>query len=214
MALKLYPIGIQTFERIRKENLLYIDKTGYVYRMTHTSGKHFFLSRPRRFGKSLLVSTLESYFKADKEEQPVERIEQHYKHINMALQKFRAIQDEEMRNQENAQDAQNTLGAQVSTAVSLLNNFLREIDDSELYMKIVQLKTLAERGVITYIPKRLQRIQKDLRRTSGKARMTHDEALAEIIEMAKKYSPYFMAQESQLNEQETNAEIILSESFR
>lgn len=67
MALKLYPIGIQTFERIRKENLLYIDKTGYVYRMTHTSGKHFFLSRPRRFGKSLLVSTLESYFKADKE---------------------------------------------------------------------------------------------------------------------------------------------------
>ena len=164
--------------------------------------------------KELSVLDALRYFKADKEEQPVERIEQHYKHINMALQEFRAIQDEEMRNQENAQDAQNTLGAQVSTAVSLLNNFLREIDDSELYMKIVQLKTLAERGVITYIPKRLQRIQKDLRRTSGKARMTHDEALAEIIEMAKKYSPYFMAQESQLNEQETNAEIILSESFR
>lgn len=164
--------------------------------------------------KELSVLDALRYFKADKEEQPVERIEQHYKHINMALQKFRAIQDEEMRNQENAQDAQNALGAQVSTAVSLLNNFLREIDDSELYMKIVQLKTLAERGVITYIPKRLQRIQKDLRRTSGKARMTHDEALAEIIEMAKKYSPYFMAQESQLNEQETNAEIILSESFR
>lgn len=64
------------------------------------------------------------------------------------------------------------------------------------------------------IPKRLQRIQKDLRRTSGKSRMTHDEALAEIIEMAKKYSAYYMAQESQLNEQETNAEIILSESFK
>ena len=91
---------------------------------------------------------------------------------------------------------------------------IREIDENELYMKMVQLKTLAERGVITYIPKRLQRIQKDLRRSGGKARMTHDEALAEIVEMAKKYSPYFMAQESQLNEQETNAEIILSESFR
>ena len=164
--------------------------------------------------KELSVLDALKYFKAEKEEQYVERIEQHHKHINMALQKFRAMQDEELCNQENAQDAQNTLGAQVSTAVSLLNNFLREIDDSELYMKIVQLKTLAERGVITYIPKRLQRIQKDLRRTSGKARMTHDEALAEIIEMAKKYSPYFMAQESQLNEQETNAEIILSESFR
>ena len=154
------------------------------------------------------------YFKASTEEQPVERIEQHYKHINMALQKFRAMQDEEMRTQETSQDTQATLGAQVSTAVNLLNNFIREIDDNELYLKIVQLKTLAERGVITYIPKRLQRIQKDLRRTSGKSRMTHDEALAEIIEMAKKYSAYYMAQESQLNEQETNAEIILSESFK
>lgn len=66
MALKLYPVGIQTFERIIKENLLYIDKTEYVYRMTHTSGKYFFLSRPRRFGKSLLVSTLHSYFEGKK----------------------------------------------------------------------------------------------------------------------------------------------------
>ena len=46
-----------------------------------------------------------------------------------------------------------------------------------------------------------------------KARMTHDEALAEIIDMAKKYAPYYTAQESLLNEQETEAEIILSESF-
>lgn len=164
--------------------------------------------------KELSVLDALKYFKASKDEQPVERIEQHYKHIDMALKKFRAIQDEELRTQETSQDAQNTLGAQVSTAVSLLNNFIREIDDNELYLKVVQLKNLAERGVITYIPKRLQRIQKDLRRTSGKARMTHDEALAEIIEMARKYSTYYMAQESQLNEQETNAEIILSESFR
>ena len=150
--------------------------------------------------KELSVLDALKYFKASTEEQPVERIEQHYKHINMALQKFRAMQDEEMRTQETSQDTQATLGAQVSTAVNLLNNFIREIDDNELYLKIVQLKTLAERGVITYIPKRLQRIQKDLRRTSGKSRMTHDEALAEIIEMAKKYSAYYMAQESQLNE--------------
>lgn len=164
--------------------------------------------------KELSVLDALKYFKASTEEQPVERIEKHYKHINMALQKFRAMRDEEMRIQETSQDTQATLGAQVSTAVSLLNNFIREIDDNELYLKVVQLKTLAERGVITYIPKRLQRIQKDLRRTSGKSRMTHDEALAEIIEMAKKYSAYYMAQESQLKEQETNAEIILSESFK
>ena len=86
-------------------------------------------------------------------------------------------------------------------------------DAYDLFIKVAQLKTLAERGVITYIAKRLQRIQKDLRRVGGKARMTHDEALAEIIDMAKKYAPYYTAQESLLNEQETEAEIILSESF-
>ena len=67
MARKLYPIGIQTFERIRKEDKFYVDKTEYVYRMTHTDGKYFFLSRPRRFGKSLLVSTFKSYFEGKKE---------------------------------------------------------------------------------------------------------------------------------------------------
>ncbi len=67
MARKLYPIGIQTFEEIRKLDNLYIDKTEYIYRMAHTSGKYFFLSRPRRFGKSLLVSTFQSYFEGKKE---------------------------------------------------------------------------------------------------------------------------------------------------
>ena len=66
MARKLYPIGIQTFERIRKEDMFYVDKTAYVYRMTHTDGTFFFLSRPRRFGKSLLVSTFQSYFEGKK----------------------------------------------------------------------------------------------------------------------------------------------------
>ena len=162
--------------------------------------------------KELSVLDALKYFKAKKEEQPVERIEQHHKHINMALQKFRAMQDEELRNQENAQDAQKSLGAQVTTAVSLLNLFIREIDDPDIRIKVSQLKALAERGVITYIPKRLQRIQKDLTR-SGKNKLSPTDALDEIIDMAKKYSPYFVAQESQMNEQETNAEIILSESF-
>ena len=67
MARKLYPIGIQTFEEIRRNDNLYIDKTEYVYRMTHTDGKCFFLCRPRRFGKSLLVSTIRSYFEGKRE---------------------------------------------------------------------------------------------------------------------------------------------------
>ncbi len=67
MALKLYPIGIQTFSEIRKDDKLYIDKTEYIYRMAHTNGKYFFLGRPRRFGKSLLVSTMHSYFEGKKD---------------------------------------------------------------------------------------------------------------------------------------------------
>ena len=67
MAIKLYPLGLQTFERIRCENRLYIDKTEYVYRMTHSDYTYVFLSRPRRFGKSLLTSTIKSYFEGKKE---------------------------------------------------------------------------------------------------------------------------------------------------
>ncbi len=60
--LKLYPVGIQTFEEIITRNLLYVDKTEYVYRMTYSGGKHFFLSGSRRFGKSLLVLPLRVIF--------------------------------------------------------------------------------------------------------------------------------------------------------
>ena len=59
---KLYPIGIQTFEKIRNGNYLYIDKTEIIYRLTHAASNYVFLSRPRRFGKSLLTSTLKAYF--------------------------------------------------------------------------------------------------------------------------------------------------------
>ena len=64
---RLYPIGIQTFEKIRNGNYLYIDKTEYVYRMAHSDSNYIFLSRPRRFGKSLLTSTLEAYFEGRRE---------------------------------------------------------------------------------------------------------------------------------------------------
>ena len=60
-----YPVGIQTFSEIRKGNYVYIDKTDLMWHMTQT--KFVFLSRPRRFGKSLLTTTLDSYFKAEKQ---------------------------------------------------------------------------------------------------------------------------------------------------
>lgn len=64
--MKRYPIGIQTFETIREGDYLYVDKTGYVYNLAH-SFKFVFLSRPRRFGKSLLTTTFKSYFEGRKD---------------------------------------------------------------------------------------------------------------------------------------------------
>lgn len=66
MSTKIYPIGIQNFEKIRNDGYLYIDKTALMYQMVKT-GSYYFLSRPRRFGKSLLISTLEAYFQGKKE---------------------------------------------------------------------------------------------------------------------------------------------------
>ena len=62
----IYPIGIQNFEKIRKDGYLYIDKTALIYQLAKT-GSYYFLSRPRRFGKSLLLSTLEGYFQGKRE---------------------------------------------------------------------------------------------------------------------------------------------------
>ena len=61
-----YPIGIQNFESLRKDEYVYVDKTAWVYQLAST-GRYYFLSRPRRFGKSLLVSTLEAYFQGKRE---------------------------------------------------------------------------------------------------------------------------------------------------
>ena len=66
MALKRFPIGVQDFARIREDGKYYVDKTDLIYKMVHTDD-YYFLSRPRRFGKSLLISTLQCYFEGRKE---------------------------------------------------------------------------------------------------------------------------------------------------
>ena len=77
-----YPIGIQTFEKIRKGGFLYVDKTKYVYDVCHP-GQFVFLSRPRRFGKSLLTSTFDAYFSGRKDlfkGLAIEKLETEWKH--------------------------------------------------------------------------------------------------------------------------------------
>ena len=66
MSLKKFPIGVQDFAKIRNDGKYYVDKTDLIYKLTHTND-YYFLSRPRRFGKSLLVSTLQCYFEGRKD---------------------------------------------------------------------------------------------------------------------------------------------------
>ena len=90
-----YPIGIQTFEQIIEEGYSYVDKTTLVYQLAHYA-KNQFLSRPRRFGKSLLVSTLQAYFEGRKElfkGLEIEKLEQQWEsypvvHIDLSAGKY------------------------------------------------------------------------------------------------------------------------------
>ena len=82
MSNKIYPIGVQNFESLRQDGYFYIDKTEFIYRLVK-SGRYYFLSRPRRFGKSLLISTLEAYFQGKKElfeGLAMERLEKDWSH--------------------------------------------------------------------------------------------------------------------------------------
>ncbi len=93
---KRYPLGLQTFSQLIEGDYQYVDKTHLVYRMTHSDSKYIFLSRPRRFGKSLLVSTLKSYFEGRKDlfkGLAMEKLEQEWTehpvlHFSMASAKY------------------------------------------------------------------------------------------------------------------------------
>ena len=154
-----------------------------------------------------------NYFKALPDEKPVERIAQHHDHVEKALKEFQVTKTREIQEEMQNQNQRSNLGAQVTTAVSLINSMLQRIDDDEIRLKLVQLRTLTERGTITYIGKRLQRIQKDLQRQGGsKVKLTFDEALKQVLEMANRYNAYY--RDTQHAEEETDAVIILSESFK
>ena len=92
---RIYPIGVQNFEKIRKDGYVYIDKTALIYQLV-SSGSYYFLSRPRRFGKSLLISTLEAYFQGKKElftGLAVERLEKDWikypiLHLDLNIEKY------------------------------------------------------------------------------------------------------------------------------
>lgn len=97
---RIYPIGIQNFEDLRNNNNVYVDKTELIYRLANTN-KVYFLSRPRRFGKSLLVSTLDAYFRGRKDlfqGLAMERLEKEWNvypvlHIDFSMTKYTTMAD-------------------------------------------------------------------------------------------------------------------------
>ena len=163
--------------------------------------------------RELSVLDALNYFKATPDEKAVPRLEQHHEHVENALKAFNISKEQEIHDEEANQNQRSNLGAQVTTAVSLLNSMLAHIEDGDTRLKVVQLKELVERGTITYIAKRLQRLQKDLQRQGGsKAKITFTDALKQVLDMANKYNSYY--RESQRAEEESAATIILSESFQ
>jgi hypothetical protein len=104
-----YPVGIQTFEKIRREGFLYVDKTQYIYDLANNSTNYVFLSRPRRFGKSLLTSTFDSYFRGQKdlfkglaiEQSETDWTEYPVLHFSLAMAKMGTVED--LSNQINMQ---------------------------------------------------------------------------------------------------------------
>ena len=100
------PVGIQSFEKIRKEGYLYVDKTDIIWQLANRNKTYNYLSRPRRFGKSLLISTLEAYFQGKKElfqGLAMEKLEKDWTkypilHIDLNTQKYDSPQSLESKN--------------------------------------------------------------------------------------------------------------------
>lgn len=170
--------------------------------------KAFFLASDTDVKELSSIEAL-SFFKASSDEPKVPRIEAHFDHINKACDKFRISVNTEIINSD-VSSVKGNLGAQVTTAISLIKAFVNEIHDVDTRILVSHLQSLAERGVITYIPKRLQRMHRQL--TRGK--LSREDAMDEIIEMAKKYNDYFLADEGERNMTEAEVNIILSESFK
>ena len=131
-----YPIGIQTFEKIRKGGFLYVDKTKYVYDVCHP-GQFVFLSRPRRFGKSLLTSTFDAYFSGRKElfkGLAIEKFETEWKqypvlHFSLASAKRGTVEDLDSLIQYQLGSAEEEYGIENRDSLNITIRFRRLVED-------------------------------------------------------------------------------------
>ena len=160
------------------------------------------------------ISSIEAlkYFKAQADEQAVERIPRHFQHVHMALSKFDGDSQAEAMEQENAQSSSSSLSAQDHAALSLLDTLKSKESDPDMHSKMAKLRTLVERGTLIELNRELQRMQKSLRSRAG-ARMTQEQAMDRVRQLAVEYEVHYVDPSEARREQETKPEIILSESF-
>ena len=149
-------------------------------------------------------------FRAAVEEKRRPRVDHHHAHVEKALDAFRSSVIQRHYEEENvAAPRANEMGAQVGIAIALVNAVSHDVPEEEDRQKLAHLVSLIQRGALASIAKNLQRLSGALRRR-GKNR---DAAIAEIVEMARKYDPYYLSEEELTHEEETDVGIILSESF-
>lgn len=151
-----------------------------------------------------------NYLKAAPDEPKVERIANHHKHVEKAIEKFNSTVVQEIEQAEFSASEQGNLGAQVSVASNLISTAMQQVDDEDMKVKVAHLKALVERGVITSIAMKLQRMARLL----SKGKSDVDNPVTNICEMATKYEPYYQSESDAKKTEESAPEIILSESFR
>lgn len=158
------------------------------------------------------VSSIDAmnYLKATPEEPKVERIPNHHKHVEKAIEKFHDALISEHEQSEYAAVDQGNLGVQVTVATNLLSAVITSVDDNEMKQRITHLKKLVEQGVITSIAMKLQRMA----RLMSKGKLLRDDAVASIYSMANRYEPYYQSDRERNKSDEAAPEIILSESFK
>ena len=151
-----------------------------------------------------------SYLKATPDEAKVERIANHHKHVEKAIEEFNKVVAKEIEDAEFAPADQGNLGAQVSVASNLISSAMQQVEDDDMKVKVSHLKALVERGVITSIAMKLQRMARLL----SKGKTDVGNPVENICNMATKYEPYYQSESDSKKTEESAPEIILSESFR
>lgn len=131
----IYPIGIQNFESLRHDGYVYVDKTEHIYRLVST-GRYYFLSRPRRFGKSLLISTMDAYFRGQRDLfnglaidtlDDKEWVERPVLHLDLNTAKYETKEDLEERLDKSVTEWENLYGVD-ATEKSLPLRFLGVVE--------------------------------------------------------------------------------------